>query len=111
MFNSVKGINKMSGGAFDYEQYKISRIADQIEHEIYHNSSDELNEYGDKRGNFFSDETIVEFKHAVELLRRAEIYATRIDWLLSGDDGENTFHERLKRDLDENHKRSCLTNL
>ena len=27
----------MSGGAFDYDQYKIGYIADQIEHEIERN--------------------------------------------------------------------------
>jgi hypothetical protein len=29
----------------------------------------------------------------------AKIYAQRVDWFLSGDDGEETFHERLKEDL------------
>jgi hypothetical protein len=31
----------------------------------------------------------------------AEIYAQRIDWLLSGDDGEDSFRERLKEDLEK----------
>jgi hypothetical protein len=30
----------------------------------------------------------------------AEIYAQRIDWLLSGDDGEDSFRKRLKEDLE-----------
>jgi hypothetical protein len=42
---------------------------------------------------------IEEFKNAVKHLRVAEIYAQRVDWLLSGDDGEDTFIERLKSDL------------
>lgn len=29
----------------------------------------------------------------------AQVYAQRIDWLLSGDDGEDNFHLRLKEDL------------
>ena len=33
------------------------------------------------------------------LLRKAEVYAQRIDLLLSGDDSEERFHERLKEDL------------
>lgn len=31
---------------------------------------------------------------------KAAIYVQRIDWLLSDDDGEDNFHERLKEELD-----------
>lgn len=31
----------------------------------------------------------------------AEIYAQRIDWLISGDDNENTFHKRLKEEINK----------
>ncbi len=34
------------------------------------------------------------------MLRKAEIYAQRIDWYLAGDDGEESFMERLKDELD-----------
>lgn len=27
----------------------------------------------------------------------------RIDWLIAGDDGEETFHRRLKEDLEKNN--------
>jgi hypothetical protein len=42
---------------------------------------------------------IEKFKEGLEILRKAEIYAQRIDWLISGDDGEESFLERLKEDL------------
>ena len=29
-----------------------------------------------------------------------EIYATRVDWMMSGDDEEDTLRERLKEDLE-----------
>ncbi len=67
----------------------------EIRHYVYE-------EYED--GNYYpeySRETINKFKKAVRKLREAEIYAQRIDWLLSGDDGEESFHERLKEDLRE----------
>ena len=32
-------------------------------------------------------------------MRAAAIYAQRIDWLVSGDDGEETFHQRLAEEL------------
>ena len=31
----------------------------------------------------------------------AQVYAHRIDWLVSGDDGEDSFHRRLKSDIAE----------
>lgn len=52
----------------------------------------------------YSEETIAELKKGLDILRRAYIYAQRIDWLLSGDNGEESFHERLKEELDELEK-------
>lgn len=57
-------------------------------------------EYAD--GKYYPDyteETINEFRKGVEILKKARIYAQRIDWFLSGDDGEESFHRRLKEEL------------
>jgi hypothetical protein len=91
----------MSGGFFNHSQYNLDQISADIEDEIYYNDSEEVNEYNDKKGNGFSEETIQEFKLAVWYLKQAFVYTQRIDWLLSGDDGEETFHERLKKDLEK----------
>jgi hypothetical protein len=107
----------MSGGAFQYDQYKIGYIADQIEHEIeksgrkktteelkeeswrdpdwYQTSPEDLHHYE------YPPEVIEKFKEGVKALRIAQIYAQRIDWLLSGDDGEESFLRRLKEELNE----------
>lgn len=77
----------MSGGHFNYRQYNIQNIADDVEQLIESND-----------GNY-SEETIVEFKRGLELLRKAQVYVQRIDWLVSGDDGEETFHKRLKDEI------------
>jgi hypothetical protein len=107
----------MSGGTFDYNQYKIRYIADDIEKEIAKNgkpkSQRELKDEGGWRGKEwyekypenlnhykYPDEVIEEFKNAYSVLRKAEIYAQRIDWLLAGDDGEKSFLERLKEDME-----------
>jgi hypothetical protein len=82
----------MSGGHFNYDQYKIQQIADEIEQAIIAN--DKL-KYG------YSAETIEEFKKGLVIMRQAYIYAQRIDWIMSGDDGEESFHKRLKKELDE----------
>jgi hypothetical protein len=47
----------------------------------------------------YTEETIQIFRDAVKLLRKAAIYANRIDWLLSGDDGEESLKERLEEEL------------
>lgn len=91
----------MSGGAFDYNQYKLEYIADEIEHLIITNDSTELNQWGDPKGRGYNEKTIVEFKNAINLLRLAKMYAQRVDWLVSGDDGEEQFHERLRKELQE----------
>jgi hypothetical protein len=44
---------------------------------------------------------IMQFKIAVVMLRQAEVYAHRIDWLLSGDDSEESFIKRLVKDLNK----------
>jgi hypothetical protein len=82
----------MSGGFFDYDQYKISIIADDVEGIIARNTEHEPSEQ-------YSAETMAEFKKAVNVLRMAAIYAHRIDWLVSGDDSEDSFHERLHSEL------------
>ena len=90
----------MSGGHFQYKQYEFGQIADEIEQIILDNDSDEVNEYGDTKGYGYSPETIAKFKIARMSLLLAQIYVQRIDWLVSGDDGEDSFHSRLKQDLD-----------
>ena len=77
----------MSGGRFEYKQYDMNYIADKIEREVLINSK--------------KKEVIEKFKEAVIILRKAAIYTQRVDWLLSGDDEEETFLERLKKDLEE----------
>lgn len=89
----------MSGGKFNYDQYKIGQIADDIEHVIITNGQKRTNQYGDETGYDLPDEIIAQFKDAVRALRVAQVYAHRIDWLLSGDDGEENFIERLVSDL------------
>lgn len=89
----------MSGGHFDYAQYRIHDIETAIKELIASNEDSSLDEYGYQVGRFYSLETIDEFKKAVEYLKLARIYTQRIDWLVCGDDGEDTFHKRLSEDI------------
>lgn len=91
----------MSGGHFSYDQYKIEYIREEIEKVISENDSTELDRYGDIVGFGFSPEIIQEFKNGVDVLNKAFIYAHRIDYLLSGDDGSDSFLVRLNDELKE----------
>jgi hypothetical protein len=105
----------MSGGHFEYNQYKIDQIADELEQLIENNgrekTKEELKEESwrgldwyekypeDKFHHKYPDEVIEKFKEGLELLRKASIYTHRIDYLISGDDGEENFLTRLNSDL------------
>lgn len=47
----------------------------------------------------FSQDTIEKMKEAYRKVREAAVYAERMDYLLSGDDGEEDYAERLKEEL------------
>lgn len=101
----------MSGGAFEYNQYRINDIIDDIKSEIDNNGKeipeeDRLDTKGwydkypeDKYYAEYSDDVIKEMKKSIYFLERAYVYSQRIDWYLSGDDGEDSFFERLESDL------------
>lgn len=90
----------MSGGRFNHTQGDILEIADIIQSAIYENDRKKDWKYTEE-GPGYSVETIREFSNAIQALRKAYVYAQRIDWLLSYDDSEEAFHERLKQDLEE----------
>ena len=81
----------MSGGMFEYNQYRINDMIDEIEKEMQ-NPSD----YVEDKELF-----ILTCKEAIKSLKIAFIFAHRLDWFLSGDDGEDSFYQRLKEDLEK----------
>lgn len=89
----------MSGGHFNYDQYRIINIIEEIEGIIINNDSEELDDWGETIGRNYSSEIIEKFKEGVKVLKIAHTYAQRIDWLLSGDDGEEAFLKRLENDI------------
>lgn len=91
----------MSGGHFEYKQYQIEYIADEIQSLIDNNGSDEKDAWGYNAHAEYSEATITEFKNAVHFLKLARMYAHRIDWLVSGDDGEDSFHRRLQQETQQ----------
>jgi hypothetical protein len=88
----------MSGGTFNYDQYKIAAIADTIEHNIANQGKTDEDGFSYE---VLSPEVQAAFQRAIICLREAHIYAHRIDYLLAGDDSVGTFLKRLKEDLAE----------
>jgi hypothetical protein len=76
----------MSGGFFDYNQFRITQIADDIEYKL-------------KKDNGYSDSTNQILAQAVKQIRIAGVYANRIDYLFSGDDTEEYFQEKLLEEM------------
>jgi hypothetical protein len=98
----------MSGGHFGYGQGNIKNIIEKIEKAIEQNGRQIEYEPGINRGEWeleyhyeYPKDIIDEFKKGLYILKQAYIYTQRIDWLLSGDDGEDSFRKRLKEDLKE----------
>ena len=91
----------MSGGHFEYKQYVLHDIADQIQNVIDNNDSTEKNQWGENKGRGYPPAVIEELAMGVRQLRRAAVYAHRADYLLSGDDCEESFLKRLTEDLEK----------
>jgi len=107
----------MSGGRWEYIQYRFTDIAEDIdklveqngkpksEEELKENSwhdDDWYNKYPEDLNHCkYEDEVLEQFKKASDSIKIAQIYIQRMDWLLSGDDGEESFLTRLNKDLEK----------
>lgn len=101
----------MSGGHFNYKQYQIEEIIESIQSVIDNNGKlkpekelwqdkEYLEKYPEEKyWSKYDDQVLKIMKDAVKHLTIAQIYAQRVDWFLSGDDGEDSLKERLKEDL------------
>jgi xylose isomerase len=87
----------MSGGRFGYSQHRLTEMIEEIQSIIQNNGVKDQWGYADN----FSEETLQEFHNGIAALKRAYVYAQRIDWLVSSDDSEESFHERLQQELKE----------
>jgi hypothetical protein len=107
----------MSGGKWEYVQYRLTDVIEDIEREIQKSGKPKTKEelkdeswcdddwytkYPEDLSHYkYPDEVINEFKKGLELVKLAQIYIHRIDWLLCGDNGDETFLERLREELDK----------
>jgi len=85
----------VSGGHFNYKQHHIEDIADEIARIV----KDE--EKRDITDRYYEPASLDAMKEACKVLLKAEVYARRIDWLVSGDDSDETFAKLLHKELSE----------
>ena len=86
----------MGGGYFEYQQYHIQDIIDKLEEtKVKVENDEEYYQYDRKL------ELLQEISNGLDYLNLATIYTQRLDWLFSGDDGEDNFFERLEEEFDK----------
>ena len=88
----MKSLYAMSGEMFDYKEYWIDHLADELEAAIFNEETK-------------IKETIKFMKKMHKRLREDYIYMKRLAYVLSGDDGEEQLMPRIKEDLEELKKR------
>ena len=86
----------MSGGHFNYGCFRISQFADELKHEIDTNDDIRLDDFrqpdfGEPVGQGLSPETMQRVTKAHKTIELAGKLAMEIEWLYSGDHGEESF--------------------
>lgn len=90
----------MSGGHWDYFQYRLEEVVDDLKMAINNNGKKITAEEAEwlcpleKEDSFhreFSKETLEGFRKVIETVSKAHLYINSVDRLMSGDDGEDDF--------------------
>ena len=94
----------MSGGAFEYKQYKIQDLIEDMENLLVRLDKEPIDSFEcDSLKRYVNDSELFKnkIKENIRYLKRAYIFTQRIDWFISGDDGEENFYERLKEEIEK----------
>lgn len=106
----------MSGGALDYVYGRIETAAEDVEdyiEKIVRGDEDEhfkphsyyLEHYPDRKefadGKLLKEAVLSRLRDAAKALRMAAVYAVRAEWLMSSDDGWESFILRTDKELKE----------
>ena len=85
----------MSGGHFYGKQHYIGDIAEEVAWIV---KDEEKRDFADRH---YESASLNAMKEARRVLLKAEVYAERIDRLISGDDSDETFLKQLHKELSE----------
>lgn len=106
----------MSGGALDYVFGRIETAAEDVEqyiariergeedeyfkpHEYYMKHNPDRKEFAD--GKRLKEAVLSRLRDAAKALRVAAVYAVRVEWLMSADDGWESFIMRTDEELEQ----------
>ncbi len=93
----------MSGGHFDYVEHRIEEAAREVERIIRVNGNTyPRDNYGEpSRPEYhYPPDIIARFKEAALTLNRAAAMLRRVDYLICGDDGEESFRRRWVEEVE-----------
>lgn len=90
----------MSGGYFDYQEYKLVNIADSIEEIIATNGKPNIDEWGHNHNTEFNEEQINVLKSCRDMLLYCYAIVKSLDFGLSGDTDPSRFPELLQHRLE-----------
>lgn len=79
----------MSGGTYDYIQFKLNAVINEMLEDIAKEDCD------------YPEKVVEIMKVCIGHLSIGSTLLHRLDWYLAGDDGEGTLYRRLNEDLDE----------
>ena len=101
LYNSPiqKGGRPISGGHFndnEYVYYKVAQFADELEEEIRHNGKAGTDGDHSYYYSNFEPETIKYLRKQLIPMRKMAEIMRHVDYLYSGDHGEDSFMERVK---------------
>jgi hypothetical protein len=87
----------MSGGHFDYDQHRVTGIAESIQALIDTNDDSSKDEWDEEIGRHYPPEIVEQFKAAVATLRLAAQMAHNVDYLVCDDYGSDTFLREMRK--------------
>jgi hypothetical protein len=86
----------MSGGHFNgngYVYYRVDQFSDELESEILNNENKDEYNYCPN----YNEQTLEVLRKQIPLIRKAAEIMRAIDYLYSGDHGEDSFIEKIKQ--------------
>lgn len=95
----------MSGGAMDYAFSRIHEATEQVKDYLSEVEKRPLTDFEfdakrmDMEPDYLKRRVVATLRKAAQGMRDAEIYARRVEWLMSDDDGYPEFVQRTKEEL------------
>ena len=98
----------MSGGSMDYVYTHIYQAAREVAHILEETKKRDVGDFDfdakrmkNMTAEKLKDQVVGVMEKAVHALREAEVFARRVEWLDSGDDGFDSFIQRTAEELHE----------